>query len=347
MRPFFHVSIEELERLFDERRSERAFLESLLQALANRKRPAALDLRRRAIQALSVMARSDEPATRPSSSQPQLSDRAARAWEPAPADASMDTSGDADEDTLVAAEALKASAGRDDIENNDLEGWSSADVNDAGSPSTIHDRAFGNDAKAILDAWTALEVLSPQTYKSPQDLVNGDPRLVAWLDKGGLPWTTARGGPPRTRLFYHVILGAIRIDRASESLLQVFRDNRVERPRTGGFAALASVTVDRNGRPVAPAGIAISSFAWGFGRVREGGLRQLGRWPEVESRLLAELARRLTSTDAEGELLLLSREIIDEAHGWLLNELDLPTNHVVSPTFALCVHHWIGFDVTP
>ena len=340
-RPFLNVRTAELERLFDERCEDRAFLLSLLQELKHRTRPAALRLRRRATQALSEMDRSDEPATRPTSSQPELFE------ELSPSDAASEMSRNRDDETVVPTAVRQASAGSEHAESDDLEDWSSADANDAASPITIHHPKFRDDAKSIVDAWTALEVLSPQTYKHPQDLADGDLKRVAWLDRGSLPWATTRRGPPKTRLFYHVILGAICMDRATESLLQVFRDGRIERPRTSGLAALASATVDDSGRPVEPARIAVSSFAWGFGQLLEGGLRQLGRWPEVEGRLVQELARRLLLTDAEGAMLPLSYDTISAAYEWLLAELRLPATHVLPPTFALRVHHWIGFRDPP
>lgn len=40
-----------------------------------------------------------------------------------------------------------------------------------------------NDAPAILTAWTALEALSPQSYKRPEDMAAGDRSRVALLDR--------------------------------------------------------------------------------------------------------------------------------------------------------------------
>src|SRR5688572_26323586 len=41
-----------------------------------------------------------------------------------------------------------------------------------------------NAPDAILEAWTALEVLSPPSFRKPEDLAGGDRRLVAGLDRG-------------------------------------------------------------------------------------------------------------------------------------------------------------------
>jgi hypothetical protein len=40
-----------------------------------------------------------------------------------------------------------------------------------------------NQPQAILKAWTALEVLSPQTYKRPEELISGEGHIAQ-------PWPT-------------------------------------------------------------------------------------------------------------------------------------------------------------
>lgn len=41
-----------------------------------------------------------------------------------------------------------------------------------------------NEPRAILASWTALEALSPQTFRKPEDLASGDRRCVAALSSG-------------------------------------------------------------------------------------------------------------------------------------------------------------------
>jgi len=67
-----------------------------------------------------------------------------------------------------------------------------------------------NSPVEILKAWTALEALSPQTFRKPEDLVNGDRRAIARLDSGRLPWS-GEGEParPKTQLFYQILLGTV------------------------------------------------------------------------------------------------------------------------------------------
>src|SRR4051812_30045536 len=89
--------------------------------------------------------------------------------------------------------------------------------------------------EAILDAWTALEVLSPQTFRRPEDLAGGDRHAVVSLDKERLPWEgVGERARPKTRLFYQVILGTVDFGAAIEQLLSVYTDARIERPAAKG-----------------------------------------------------------------------------------------------------------------
>lgn len=106
-----------------------------------------------------------------------------------------------------------------------------------------------NQAQNILSAWTALEVLSPQTFKKPQDLVNGDLKLVAKLEKG-LPWENGgEHAPSGAKLYYQVVLGVINVEKATKALLELYADARIERPAAKSEAILAVVMVDREGKP--------------------------------------------------------------------------------------------------
>lgn len=83
--------------------------------------------------------------------------------------------------------------------------------------------------ESICDAWTALEVLSPQTFAQPHDLAPGrDRRSVTLLDRSQLPWE--RGGErsqPGKRLYYQIVLGSIDMEAAVRRMLTLFTDTRV------------------------------------------------------------------------------------------------------------------------
>jgi hypothetical protein len=196
--------------------------------------------------------------------------------------------------------------------------------------------------------WTALEVLSPQTYLQPSDLTDGDARRTARFGEGrALPWL---GGPekakPKTRLYYQVILGSVAMDRASAVLLKAFGDKRPERASPRGYATLAAVTVDREGRPVAERPVAVSSFGWGYGLARAGRLSELKTWPQVERRLTEGLEEGLKREEND-EVLPLDEATIMRAFQWLCDQVGLPVDERVAPSFATRLYRWFQASGDP
>lgn len=194
---------------------------------------------------------------------------------------------------------------------------------------------------AILDSWVALEVLSPQTFKNPEELVDGDRGRVALFADRRLPWEGGGENPGHGyRLFYHVILGAMRMDLAAEELLRAFGDTRVERPGTRDLAALAAITVDQQGRPVHERPVSACSFPWGFSQVVAGQLGELRNWPSVEKFLTEGLLKILTNQSEDGQVLSLTRGDIDRATEWLAESCSIPKELLVAPFFCLRLFRW-------
>ena len=191
--------------------------------------------------------------------------------------------------------------------------------------------------EAVCDAWTALEVLSPQTFVQPHELAPGrDRSAVALLDRGHLPWE--RGGErsrPQKRLYYQVVLGSIDMEQAVRQMLSVFTDTRAERPPARGRAALAVVILDSAGRPVGPPATHLSSFGWGLPYALSGDLTQLATWTAAEQPLLEGLEKQLRRTDDNGELLPLSCADLDRAYAWLVRVRGVPADLAAGPAFAI------------
>lgn len=59
--------------------------------------------------------------------------------------------------------------------------------------------------RAILAAWTALEALSPQSYKRPEDMVSGDRSRLLLLERGVL-WGPEVRSKPSHKLYFEVVL---------------------------------------------------------------------------------------------------------------------------------------------
>lgn len=187
----------------------------------------------------------------------------------------------------------------------------------------------------ILEAWTVLETLSPQTYKKPDDLVVGA-GSVAWLKPGQLePWIRGEKSRPKNNLYYVVYLGAIDVERATGELLKVFNDGRPERPQVRGLAPLAAVLLDKKGIPIPETGLAISSFGWAYARTLKGKLNDLKGWEVAEDILLEGLQPVVYPKDEEGRVLPFSLDRANKAFRWLVENCDIPESDAREPSFAI------------
>lgn len=305
-RIFVKKGIAELERLFDLQKNDSRFLDDLLGELEFRKTQRALKLKQTALrQKRSLEVRDIEPET-----EPQLP-----ISEPRP---TM-------RHTAAGASANLASSKTQSPKSSPIPVERAAPA-----PTEIT-----NDTAHILQAWTAMEVLSPASFDKPEKLAGGSKWDVVWLENG-LPWETGQNiGKKNFRLYYQVILGTIDLESAVSSLLSVYTDSRVERPPAKGEAVLASVIVDKDGRPVDQDGLALSSFGWGVPIALSGNLNALGAWASVEKNLLEQLNDRLVLEDEDGNTLPLDLEDIEEAYEWLLAVLGLDRRLTKAPQFAI------------
>ena len=197
-----------------------------------------------------------------------------------------------------------------------------------------------NKPASIVAAWTALEALSPQTYRRPADLANGDGRCVAQIDGKELPWTREERSRPKQQLYYQVILGSIHVDRATDELIKAFGEDEERSRREREKAALAAVLVDRNGLLLEENSVAISSFGWALPIALTGRLEGLGAWAAVEKDLVEGLTKQLTRTDREGNALPLDAPTLAKAFKWLVSTLNLAADLVEAPSFVLRVYHY-------
>jgi hypothetical protein len=198
------------------------------------------------------------------------------------------------------------------------------------------DAAFTNRPLDILDAWAALEVLSPQSFRRPEDLADGDRARIAECAAGALPWFDPNArSRPNMQLFYQVVLGSIALPQAFDALLTRHAETRAERRGAAGEAVAAVLLLDRHGCPVAAPAAAVSSFAWGLPIALAGDLRALAGWSAAEASLVAALDRRVRRRDPDGRDLPLDRSTITEACDWLVETLRLPAELVLPPRLVV------------
>lgn len=193
-----------------------------------------------------------------------------------------------------------------------------------------------NAPENILRAWTALEVLSPQGYQRESELSGRDNKLVARFDETDLPWELGESPPPKKRLYFELILGAIPLAPAVHSLLQVYDDNRPEKPSMKGHCPIASIVLDNNGCPLdEQRSIAVSSFAWGMPIALRGDLKRLGDWPDEEGILVSSFRRQIIRRDNDNEIRPLTKGHIRDLFQHVVDELGLSAQELRPPYFAL------------
>lgn len=194
---------------------------------------------------------------------------------------------------------------------------------------------------SLLQAWTALEALSPQTFKDAADLADGDWGRIALFEKVGLPWWRGEKPPPTKTLYYQLVLGAIRMADAAQALDDVFGVDEEASRRQMDLAAIAAVMVDDTGRVLTDNGVAVSSFAWALPKALTGDLAGLGAWTQVERDILDDLMEQLRwrCTDEQGQLWPLEEDAIEDTFNWLVSVLRLDPQMCLRPGFAVRVFH--------
>nr|WP_306264986.1 AAA domain-containing protein [Pararhizobium sp. IMCC3301] len=205
-----------------------------------------------------------------------------------------------------------------------------------------------DDAQNILRAWTALEVLSPQAYRRETDLVSGDRSRIARFDEGLLPWAVGEKSRPKKRLYYELILGAIELAPAVELLLTVYADKRPDKPSMRGYSAIASILLDKEGRPLEEeTSAAISSFAWSVPIALRGDLKRLADWPTQQRLLMAAFRKLLIKRDRNNEVIPLTKRHIKELFDHLVAALTLQGHAIKAPYFALRRYEFFASKTPP
>lgn len=205
-----------------------------------------------------------------------------------------------------------------------------------------------NNTENILSAWMALEVLSPQAYRREADLVAGQKSRIAYLNSSTLPWERGEGSRPQKKLYYELILGSIKMDPAVDQLLRVYADPNPNPSRASGYCPIASIILDKQGRPVPDyTGATIASFAWGLPVALRGDLTPLSEWPAKERELLGWFRKSLVQYNDSGEIVPLTRVRISALFQALVTKLELTGHEIEPPSFALRQYSWFRSKTPP
>ncbi len=178
----------------------------------------------------------------------------------------------------------------------------------------------------VLSTWTALEVLTPKSFRKAEDLLEMGQALIIPSKDQGLPWEFNGEQPPKgKKFFYQIVVGTINLEKFSSSLLEKYRDANPERKDFKGEAIVAVISVDQDGMVAADKiSVAVSSFAWGLSKALEGKLKDLGDWSKIESSLLEKFDDFLRRTSQSGRKIPVSKALIAEAYEYLIDVLELP-----------------------
>ncbi|HGM5240819.1 MULTISPECIES: DEAD/DEAH box helicase [Serratia] len=220
------------------------------------------------------------------------------------------------------------------------------DQSDLGPLPSFSPTGKSNDARAILAAWTALETLSPQGYKRPEDMATGDRSRVALLERG-VPWGPNARSKPSYKLYFEVVLGAIALDKATDELVKVFGEDEERSRPDAKKAAIGSLLIDKEGYVLEDKGVAVSSFAWALKPALDLKLGSLGNWPNVEPRIIEHLDRMVRRHNEGGEPIPIDLDVVLNAYKWLVSQFGVPEHLVEPPTFAIKVFHHFKAKVPP
>lgn len=344
-RPYFKSRIKELERLFAESQSNLAVLERLRQELEHRSTQRAQRLRSKVEQALRARRKASSSQPRPvCDDNRDRSPRDERATH------------ERNEPGVGSSVTTKTASSADLNERGDpsrlqalLEPapqWAHGQTVEPGPRVEVHtpvDRRTNAAPDRILSAWTTLEVLSPQPLPTVEDYkALGRPALRHEEDPE--PWNSPRSrrrGRERA-VYWFLHLGLVDLAKATASLVQLFpQDDDDEPPSAKGETTMAVVVLDWSGRLVEGKTV-LSSFPWGYGKLRDGALSDLIEFPEAQRTLCSEIERRLVRQNEDGEILPISGSDVRRVTRWLGRALNLPTAEVVSTGLAVRVPVW-GF----
>ncbi|WP_413991747.1 hypothetical protein ACMDCR_06550 [Labrys okinawensis] len=204
-------------------------------------------------------------------------------------------------------------------------------------------------ARRVLDAWMLAEILAPYgRYGRPSDLIGSKGVGIADLAvTSDLPWLSGEEGQVQGGPFYQVVVGAIRLDEAAARLFELYGDTKIDGAAPSGFAPIAILTLERDGRPIAGNALAISSFAWALPFALKRDFAALASWTQARQVLALEAERLLWPAGEVAEPPILTGSLLQGLFQHLVEKLELPVELTVSPHFALRVErNWRG-EVLP
>lgn len=204
------------------------------------------------------------------------------------------------------------------------------------------------EADAVISAWLTQEILTPQPLPRAEDL-RAFNRCIISLAEVREPWKDGRFSKrgKETAVFWMVYLGEINLTQAMESILKMFPDEMAdERSDVRGSTTIAVLVIDSQGRLVSGKTF-LSSFAWGYGKVRIGRMNELALFADAEQAIKSEIEERLILTNNDGEVQPITSADLDRVTDWLIQELNLPQDEIRRPGSAIRVPQYGSYNEEP
>jgi hypothetical protein len=201
---------------------------------------------------------------------------------------------------------------------------------------------------SILAAWLTQEVLTPQPLPDMQQLQSMKRELIN-LKNIPEPWNDKRYSKQwkETAVYWMIYLGEIELSKALQSILKLYPDNSADEYNIrDGNTTLAVIIIDSQGRLVKDRTF-LSSFAWGYGKVRAGQLKELASFVNAENNIKSSIEKLLIKQDDDGKIRPIQFSDIQGIIYWLIQELNLPEEEIIQPGVAIRVPQFGQFQEAP
>lgn len=205
-----------------------------------------------------------------------------------------------------------------------------------------------SDVDKILASWLTLEVLTPQPLPKARELEAINRKLIR-LDDISEPWNDRQFNKKgkETSVYWMIYLGELDLSKAVESILKVFPDEAIEeRSEVAGNTTLGVIVLDEKGQLVEE-NMFLSSFAWGYGKVRVGKLKELATFTDAEKEIKSKMQKIIINQNEEGEVQPIYFDDIKRINEWLITELHIPRGEVLLPGVAVRVPQFSWYSEAP
>jgi hypothetical protein len=346
-RPYFKSSIVELEQIFETSKNDIKILQALHHELEYRNTNRAKQLHMKIEKLINIP---EVKSSKDSKSQSKIAETKEKAEieHQVPIYAEAATIEERDPINELVMPQFETKTESLEVDNS-LHDFSSRDIFRHKKSSLVTQIEISNPGPdPILAAWLTIEVLTPQPLPNIQDLESLYRKLIR-LEDNPEPWKDKRNDKrgKEKDVYWMIYLGELNLSKALHSILKLYPDENIdEHDVDKGNTTLAVIVLDSLGRPVQDRTF-LSSFAWGYGKVRAGQLKDLASFVNAEINIKSGIERLLIRQNEDGEILPVDFSDIQRITDWLIKELNLPEDEIIRPGVAIRVPQYSWYQEAP